>query len=417
MSFSSCLKCYPWPHPQPLLSFSHKPIISFASTQQHHQPLTATSLSTSPHQLPPNFTSSQLLDTLRRQRDESSALRLFSWASKQPSFTPTLSVYEEILSKLGKVGSFDSMTRILEEIKASGCQINPGTFLIFIESYAKFDLYDEILRVTPLMQQEFGLVPDTHFYNFLLNVLVDGNKLKLVETAHSDMNSRGIKPDVSTFNILIKALCRAHQIRPAMLMMEEMPGYGLAPDEKTFTTLMQGFIEEGNINAALRIKEHMVETGCPVTNVTVNVLVHGLCKELIQALFKRKRTTEAMRLFREMMEKGDPPDAVTYKFVFRGLCSGGGPISEAVDFVVEMLEKGFLPEFSSFYMLAEGLCSLSMEDTLVNLIDMVMDKAKFSASEASIIRGFLKIQKFKDALGTFGDILDSRNPRKAYWSR
>ncbi|KAJ0088167.1 hypothetical protein Patl1_31900 [Pistacia atlantica] len=543
MSFSSCLKCYPWPHPQPLLSFSHKPIISFASTQHHDQPLTATSLSTSPHQLPPNFTSSQLLDTLRRQRDESSALRLFSWASKQPSFTPTLSVYEEILSKLGKVGSFDSMTRILEEIKASGCQINPGTFLIFIESYAKFDLYDEILGVTPLMQQEFGLVPDTHFYNFLLNVLVDGNKLKLVETAHSDMTSRGIKPDVSTFNILIKALCRAHQIRPAMLMMEEMPGYGLAPDEKTFTTLMQGFIEEGNINAALRIKEHMVETGCQVTNVTVNVLVHGLCKEgrvddalsfieemtkdgfypdqytfntlirrvqdaaqlmdqmimeglkpdkftynslltyfcragdikkaadivqtmtsngcepdivtygtligglckagrvevaskllrsiqikgivltphaynpVIQALFKRKRTTEAMRLFREMMEKGDPPDAVTYKFVFRGLCSGGGPISEAVDFVVEMLEKGFLPEFSSFYMLAEGLCSLSMEDTLVNLIDMVMDKAKFSASEASMIRGFLKIQKFKDALGTFGDILDSRNPRKAYWSR
>nr|POE80291.1 pentatricopeptide repeat-containing protein, chloroplastic [Quercus suber] len=292
MALSSCLKCYPLSlphtinhHPSPL-SFSHKPtsnsFISFASTQHHDQvtapsPVSNSTPPTTLSQLPSDFTPKQLLDTLRRQTDESSALRIFEWASKQSSFTPSSAIYEEILRKLGKVGSFESMRSVLEEMKLAGCEISTGTFLIFIMSYAEFELYDEIVGVVEMMENEFGLKPDTHFCNFLLNVLVDGNKLKLVETMHSSMVSRGIKPDVSTFNVLIKALCKAHQIRPAILMMEEMPNYGLSPDEKTFTTLMQGYIEEGNISGALRIREQMVEVGCPCTSVTVNVLDNFRC--------------------------------------------------------------------------------------------------------------------------------------------
>ncbi|KAK7854160.1 pentatricopeptide repeat-containing protein [Quercus suber] len=474
--------------------------ISFASTQHHDQvtapsPVSNSTPPTTLSQLPSDFTPKQLLDTLRRQTDESSALRIFEWASKQSSFTPSSAIYEEILRKLGKVGSFESMRSVLEEMKLAGCEISTGTFLIFIMSYAEFELYDEIVGVVEMMENEFGLKPDTHFCNFLLNVLVDGNKLKLVETMHSSMVSRGIKPDVSTFNVLIKALCKAHQIRPAILMMEEMPNYGLSPDEKTFTTLMQGYIEEGvsrnsvtynslidglcksrrmeeasqlmdqmimeglkpdkftynslltyfcrdgDIKKAADIVQSMTSNGCEPDIVTYGTLIGGLCRAgrievasrllrtvqmkgmvptppaynpVIQALFKRKRAKEGMMLFREMMEKGDPPDAVTYKIVFRGLCNGGGPIGEAVDFVVEMMEKGFVPQFSSFILLAEGLCALAMEDTLIKLVDMVMEKAGFSDSEVSMIRGFLKIRKFQDALATLGDILDSRNPRKAY---
>ncbi|KAM1801238.1 hypothetical protein ACFX11_032869 [Malus domestica] len=70
-------------------------------------------------------------------------------------------------------------------MKLVGCSISSGTFFIFIQSYAAFDLYDEILGVVEMMEGQFGCKPDTHFYNFLLNVIVEGNKLKLVETANS----------------------------------------------------------------------------------------------------------------------------------------------------------------------------------------------------------------------------------------
>ncbi|KAL3596168.1 hypothetical protein D5086_007805 [Populus alba] len=478
MAFTSTLKFHTWfPFHHHLAS--HKPTsnstLSFATT--NHEPLTTTT--NSAIRLSPNFTPTQLLHSLRREEDSSAVIHLFYWASKQPNFKPSSSIFKEVLHKLGKAGEFDAMKDILKEMKISLSVIDNDSLLVFIESYASFGLYNEILQFVDAMEVEFGVVANTHFYNFLLNVLVDGNKLKLVEIAHSNMVSRGIRPDVSTFNILIKALCRAHQIRPAILLMEEMEDFGLLPDEKTFTTIMQGFIEEGNLDGAMRVKEQMVEVGCVVTNVTVNVLVNGFCKDgrieealrfieemslregffpdkytfnmlvnglrlckagrveaatkllrtiqmkginltphaynpVIQALFRRKRSKEAVRLFREMIEKAEAPDAVTYKIVFRGLCQGGGPIGEAVDFVMEMLERGYVPEFSSFYMLAEGLFALAMVGTLIKLIDMVMEKAKFSDNEVTMIRGFLKISKYQDALATLGGILDSRKPSRAY---
>ncbi|KAJ6737902.1 hypothetical protein OIU74_002959 [Salix koriyanagi] len=532
MAFTSTLKYHTWfpfhhhHHHHPA---SHKPTsnstLSFATT--NHERLTTT---TDPAiRLSPNFTPTQLLHSLRREEDSSAVIHLFYWASKQPNFKPSSSIYKEVLQKLGKAGEFDAMKDILKEMKISLSVIDNDSLLVFIESYASFGLYNEIIQFVDAMEVEFGVVANTHFYNFLLNVLVDGNKLKLVEISHSNMVSRGVRPDVSTFNILIKALCRAHQIRPAILLMEEMEDFGLLPDEKTFTTIMQGFIEEGNLDGAMRVKEQMVEAGCVVTNVTVNVLVNGFCKEgrieealrfieemslregffpdkytfnmlvnglsktghvkhalevmdmmlregfdpdiytynslisglcklgevdkaievlnqmierdcrvevatkllrtiqmkgitltphaynpVIQALFRRKRSREAVRLFREMIEKAQAPDAVTYKIVFRGLCQGGGPIGEAVDFSMEMLERGYIPEFSSFYMLAEGLFSLARVGTLIKLIDMVMEKAKFSENEVTMIRGFLKTSKYQDALATLGGILDSRKPNRAY---
>ncbi|KAI3843010.1 hypothetical protein MKX03_002923 [Papaver bracteatum] len=79
-----------------------------------------------------------------------------------------------------------------------------------------------------------------------------------------------------------------------------------------------------------------------------------------------------------------------------------------------MIEKGYIPEFSSFSMLAEGLCALSMEDELINLIDLVMNKAKFSESEISMVMGVLKIRKYQDALENFDHILSIRQPRRSY---
>jgi len=283
LSFLSHLKPHPWPPqllPSPFPS-SLKPssFISFSLAR----PTSSSSLSSAPsssaHQLRPNFSPTQLLETLKKENDPEMVLWVFDWASQQPNFKPTLSVYQEVLRKLGNEGSFDSMKRVLQEMKQSGCKINEGTFLIFIESYVGRGLYDEAVSVIDMMQEQCGVNCGTHTFNFLLNILVEGRRLKLVENVHSRMVESGVKPDVSTFNILIKGLCKAHQIRPALLMMEEMDGFGLTPDEKTYTTIIQGYVEEGNMDGALRVTEQMFEAGCSATAVTVNVLVNGFCKE------------------------------------------------------------------------------------------------------------------------------------------
>lgn len=148
------------------------------------------------HQVPPNFTLKDLLDILRRQKDAESSVRLLNWASKQSHFTPTSPVYEEILQQLGKEGSFEKMIALLKVMQTSDCKISQGTFQIFIDSYSRFQLFDEAADVVVNLMDEFGVEVDTFICNFLLNILVEGSKIKLIEAVYSMMLDRGIQPDV-----------------------------------------------------------------------------------------------------------------------------------------------------------------------------------------------------------------------------
>ncbi|KAK9697148.1 hypothetical protein RND81_08G018200 [Saponaria officinalis] len=135
LSLISNLKPYPSPQLQFKPSFPQKPtFISLSLTKP------TSSFSSTTHQLPPNFTPKQLIETLRKQNDAEMALWVFDWASNQPNFRPTLSVFEEIIRKLGNEGDFDSMIRVLSDMKKFGCEVNQSTFLIFIESYVGFGL-------------------------------------------------------------------------------------------------------------------------------------------------------------------------------------------------------------------------------------------------------------------------------------
>ncbi|KAF3782176.1 hypothetical protein EJ110_NYTH35097 [Nymphaea thermarum] len=176
-----------------------------------------------------NQCSKDLISIVRRHGDGDTAVSVFNWALEQPNFVPESSLVEVILHQHGSEASFEEMKAPLED---PGCTVTPGMFLAFVESYAKLHMVDEAVGILSEMEK-FEVEPDIFIYNNLLNLLVDENKLKMVESVYSDMGRRGVSPDVSTFNVLIKALCKAHQIRTAISMMEEMSDYGLVPDEKT----------------------------------------------------------------------------------------------------------------------------------------------------------------------------------------
>lgn len=221
----------------------------------------------------------QLLTALREQPDPDAALRMLNAALARDDFAPGPEVYEEIIRKLGAAGALDLMKVLVAEMRREGHQVKLGVVHSFLDSYEGQQLFDDAVDlILNQLQPLFGIQADTVVYNHLLNVLVEGSKMKLLESVYSEMGARGIKPDVVTFNTLMKALCRAHQVRTAVLMLEEMSSRGVAPDETTFTTLMQGFVEEGSIEAALRVKARMLEMGCSLTKVMVNVLINGYCK-------------------------------------------------------------------------------------------------------------------------------------------
>uniref|UniRef100_A0A3Q7J9L3 Uncharacterized protein n=1 Tax=Solanum lycopersicum TaxID=4081 RepID=A0A3Q7J9L3_SOLLC len=85
------------------------------------------------------------------------------------------------------------MKGVLDDMKRLKVELVEGNFFIFIESYAKFELYNEIIKVLDMIRSEFCVKPGTFSYHLLLNVLVDGNKFKFVENVHSRMLGEGVK--------------------------------------------------------------------------------------------------------------------------------------------------------------------------------------------------------------------------------
>ncbi|PWA63232.1 tetratricopeptide-like helical domain-containing protein [Artemisia annua] len=146
MAFSSCLSCDPFSiSVNKHLSLSNartkgSSFVSFAATKSYEKVASE----------------KDVIEILRRESDEHSVLDVFKWALKQPSFEPSLGVYEEMLRKLGEYGSVDSIRGVLDEMKRSSCKVVEETFFILIESFAKVELYDEAICVLFIMEEEFG---------------------------------------------------------------------------------------------------------------------------------------------------------------------------------------------------------------------------------------------------------------------
>ncbi|KAI8560472.1 hypothetical protein RHMOL_Rhmol04G0258500 [Rhododendron molle] len=321
--------------------------------------------------------------------DETSTLNLFYWASIHPNFKPTLPIYEEIIRKLGHVGSFDSMEQILDDMRVSNCWPTEGTFKIFIENYAKRDLYDEAIGVLDTMEQVFQVKPGRFSYNFLLNVLVDGKKFKLVESVCSMMLTRGVKPDVSTFNIVIKAPCKSHQTRfkeemiaaqcplskvtvdvlirgyckegrieEALNFAEEMWVEGFRPDQFTFNCLVLGFWKSGHVKQALELFDLMLQEGFDPHILTYNTLIYGLCKS--------GQVDEAVEVLNKMISRDCSPDTVTYNTLISNLCKEK-QMEQAIEIACIMTDKGILPDVRTFNSLIRGLCLTKNHDLAIDL--------------------------------------------------
>ncbi|KAF3456080.1 hypothetical protein FNV43_RR00723 [Rhamnella rubrinervis] len=119
-------------------------------------------------------------------------------------------------------------------------------------------------------------------------------------------------------------------------------------------------IEEGDMNDALRIKERMVEYCCLCTNVTVNILINGFCKEC--------RIEKALGFLQEMANEGFRPDWFTYTTLVNGLCKTGH-VKHALEIMDVMLQEGFDPDTFTCNSLIFGLRKLGeVKDAIFKLL-------------------------------------------------
>ncbi|KAG8376911.1 hypothetical protein BUALT_Bualt09G0113400 [Buddleja alternifolia] len=184
-----------------------------------------------------------------------------------------------------------------------------------------------------------------------------------------EMANKGFCPDHLTFNTLISGLCKVGHVNHAMEILELMLQEGFDPDVFTYNTVISGLCKTGEVEEAMEFLNQMLSRDCVLPDVST-------FNSLIQGLWLTSRFSVAVKLF------------------FLSYFCKEGDIKRAADIVQKMTSNWCEPDIVTHRTLTQGrckagrtevatrLCALNMEETLIKLIDKVVEKAKFSGNEA-----------------------------------
>ncbi|GER44630.1 pentatricopeptide repeat-containing protein [Striga asiatica] len=343
------------------------------------------------------------------------ALSFFRWAQKKSGFHQTPDCYNALVESLGKIKQFKTVWSLVNEMKSRGI-LEKDTFALVCRRYARAKKVKEAIEAFEKMESKYGLKPNLHDYNRLLDtlsksfhvkraqevfdkwknhkfnpninsytILLEGwgrecNFLELDEVRRN-MIDDGFGPDVVSYGILIKAHCRAKKFDEAIRLYQEMVEKNINPTPHIYCTLINAFGPEKRLTEALKFFKLCKESNdCVIEAPTYNSLIGAYCWSgkfddayklinemkkcgvgpnartygiILHHLVKLKKTREAYGLFKKMCCE---PDSSTYEIMARMFCNERR-VDMAMGLWGEMKARGLLPRMHMFAVLIEGLCS------------------------------------------------------------
>ncbi|CAI9270229.1 unnamed protein product [Lactuca saligna] len=365
----------------------------------------------------------QLQKLLHLPLDVSTSLEIFNSASTQKGYAHTFDVYYALIDKIGAVGEFKTIDRLLMQMKDEGIVFQETLFVMIMRHYQRADLPGQARRLLLVkMRDVFLCQPTSKSYNAVLDILVQGGCFKDAPKLFDEMLERGIPPDVFSFAIVMKAHCSINEVDSACTLLRRMTKYGCAPNSKVYQTLIHALSKDNRVDKALTLLEEMIVMGCTPDLETFNDAIHALCRS--------NRIHEAAKLMDRMLLRGFTPNALTYGVLIHGLCRNKQVeeaktlitrVHEPNSIMYNMLVNGFIakgqfdeakaivsekmsingchPDIHTYTSLIHGLCKTGH---LVSAHDLMkeMESKGYEPNTITytiLIDGFCKNQRFDEA--------------------
>ncbi|KAM7511946.1 hypothetical protein LguiB_010821 [Lonicera macranthoides] len=261
------------------------------------------------------------------------------------------SLWNALLTGLGREGDFDRMNVLLKEMKETNIQPNVVTFGILINHLCKSRRIDNALEVFKnVTSGDNGICaePDVMLYNTMIDGLCKvGRQEEGLALMEKMKLQHSCNPNTVTYNCLIDGFCKAGEIERSHELFDEMNKLGVTPNVITLNSLVDGMCKHGRVNSAMELVNEMQVKNLKANSVTYTVLIRAFCNA--------NNIGKAMRLFDEMLNTGISADAIVYYTLISGLCQAG-KLDDA-SFVVSMMEKaGYRLDIVSYNILIGGFC-------------------------------------------------------------
>lgn len=351
------------------------------------------------------------------------SFRFFNWArTHHPNYDPTTLEFEELLKTLAQTRHWETMWKIVHNMKSQHIAISPSIVSFIIEHYGKRGLIDQAVKLFNCLKN-FDCPQTMEVYNSLLFALCECKNFQGGYALVRRMIRKGVVPDKRTYSILVNAWCSAGKMREAQDFLEEMSRKGFNPPVRGRDILIDGLLNAGYLESAKGLVRKMTKEGFVPDVNTLNSLFENLCKSgevdfcidlfhnvcglgfcpdkdtykiMITATSKIGRLDEAFRIlhksiedghrpfpslyapilkalcrsgqfddafsfFADMKLRGHPPNRPVYTMLIR-MCGRGGRFTEAANYLVEMTESSLLPMSQSFDMVTDGLKNIGKHD-------------------------------------------------------
>ncbi|VFQ84647.1 unnamed protein product [Cuscuta campestris] len=352
------------------------------------------------------------------------SFRFFNWARTQhPHYDPTTVEFEELLKTLARTAHWETMWKVVQQMKTQNIPVTPSIASFVIEQYGKHGLIDQAVHLFNRLKN-LNCPQNTEVYNSLLLALCEVKNFQGAYALIRRMTRRGVTPDKRTYSILVNGWCSAGKMREAQRFLEEMSRKGFNPPVRGRDLLIDGLLNAGYMESAKGLVRKMTKEGFIPDVETFNSLADALCnksdesdfciglfddvcrvglcpnvetyKIIISAASKLGRVEDAFRVFHRCVEegtrpfpslyapilkalcrvgrfddafcffgdvkaKGHPPNRPVYTMMIK-MCCRGGRFVEAANYLAEMREANMLPMSQSFDMVTDGLKQCGKHD-------------------------------------------------------
>ncbi|KAL8460308.1 hypothetical protein ACS0TY_032016 [Phlomoides rotata] len=344
------------------------------------------------------------------------SFRFFNWArTHHPNYEPTTIEFEELLKILAENGNWETMWKIVENMKAQKFAISPSVVSFIIEQYGKHGLIDQAVDLFNRLKNldcpqttevynslifslcevknfqgayalirrmiKKGTVPDKRTYSILVNAWCSAGKMREAQEFLEEMSKKGFNPPVRGRDLLIDGLLNAGYLESALGMVRKMTKEGFVPDVGTFNCLAEALCNSGDVDFCIDLFRDVCGLGfCPDTD-TYKIMITATSKvgrideafrilhrsiedghrpfpslyaPILKALFRRGQFDDAFSFFVDMKVKGHPPNRPLYTMLIK-MCARGGRFVDAANYLMEMTESNLSPMSQSFDMVTDGL--------------------------------------------------------------
>ncbi|XP_038974683.1 pentatricopeptide repeat-containing protein At1g07740, mitochondrial-like [Phoenix dactylifera] len=345
------------------------------------------------------------LAELKSISDPAAALRHLLSASPRFHDYPACAA---LVYRLARARLFSHLDSLLHFLRSQQIPCKEPLFNSLIHHFGRARLPDRALRLfLDLPSFNCPSAPSLQTFNFLLNSLVDNDRLEDARGLLDRCSHFYVCPNTVSYNIILKgSCCEKDGLQEARRVFDEMVKRGVRPSVVTYNILIGFLTRYGDVNMGLRLKEEMSEKGMHANAVTYALLMEGLCLE--------GKYDAAKKMMLDMEYQGCKTKVVNYGVLMSDR-TRRGDFQGVEELLAEMKRRKIKPDVAIYNISIGYLCVEGRVDEAYKvLVDMQMKGCEpGAATYRMMLDGFCRVKEFEKALRVLSAMLASRHCPRA----